>query len=161
MGFAHFGGMNHVMGDDGFRGFSDSCWSSMTQMSGVSQMNAGLQIGSSFGQLMQQSLQPHQSSQAMSQYSSVQPHMGLSYDPTPTASSPSSMSSSMYASPYYSMSSSGDSPVSNGIPEASVTPEMTYSTPDTGEVWRGSSLATLRQKAIEHMENTVSMTGYS
>lgn len=66
--------------------------------------------------------------------------------------------SPMYGSPY-AVTSSCDLSLPNGAVTSSVNTSMSSmacSMQDLGDTWRGSSIATLRQKALEH---SVSLTG--
>ena len=85
----------------------------------------------------------------------------------PSSGSPSSMSStmmnhspgttSMYSSAAaYGMTPPCDPQLTNGSPPPGMTSQVTCGMEDIGDMWRGTSIASLRRKALEH---TVSMGG--
>ncbi len=145
-GLSPFGSMN-----DGIYGFPDTRWTGMTQMGPTS-----LPLGASLGprQGMSQSLQTLQNPVTMASLG-----MGMS-NPCSTSlsngmnSSPTGLS--VYSSAYGVSSSTCDSPLSNSnvssFVSSQMASQMAYSMQDVGDAWRGSSIASLRQKALEHKD---------
>jgi len=158
--------------------------SQMSQMSQVSQMQAmqmsqmpqipGAAPMTSSGLPIAASLGPHRHQGFGQSFQSLQGHPPMSshyggHSPTSLPLSngggmsgdSSPPGTSMYSWPGSVGASSCDSPLSNGIQgnSTSVTPPNMSGCgmQDVGDVWRGTSIASLRRKALEH---TVSMTGF-
>ncbi|XP_074651208.1 homeobox protein orthopedia-like [Tubulanus polymorphus] len=69
----------------------------------------------------------------------------------------SSNNGTMYSSPYCVTTTTCPSPLSNQTSSSSVTSQMTCNMQDLGETWRGTSIASLRRKALEH---SATVTGF-
>ncbi|KAK2159656.1 hypothetical protein NP493_1699g00013 [Ridgeia piscesae] len=121
--------------NDSLCGFADSRWAGMTQMQ---QMTGGSPL----------SLPPAMPRQTLAQSLATQGALcnaggftgGMGLNPS---------CPSLYT-PQYGMTSSCDSPLQNGGMVPQMTSQMTCGMQDMGDTWRGSSIASLRRKALEH-----------
>ena len=141
-GLSPFGGMNDTL--CGFHP-SDTRWTGMTHQ--MSQMTgAGL------------TLPPTLPRQGIAQSLPTPVSMGGlgNHSPVSLGNGVGGGGGSMYSSPY--MTSSCDSPLSNTSPPVTtLSSQMPCSMQEMGETWRGTSIAQLRRKAMEH---TASMSGF-
>ena len=150
-----FGGMN-----DSFCAFppADSRWTGMTQLP---QMAGGSPL----------SLPPSLPRQGLGQtFASSTSSLGALGNPGSVSSlgngvspSPPGGTASMYNT-HYGPTSSCDSPLSNATAPSSVTSQMgSYNgapSQDMNDTWRGTSIAELRRKALEHSTSVNGMTGF-
>ena len=141
-------GMNGM--NDGLCGFhpSDGRWTGMTQMG---QMGQNPLMPPSLPRQTMQSLQTPGTMGGLSLNNNGSVSSLMSNGMNASPPNPSSMYSSAYC-----VTSSCDSPLSNSG-GSGVTSQMACSMQDVGDAWRGSSIASLRRKALEH---TASMTGF-
>nr|ABR68849.1 orthopedia [Platynereis dumerilii] len=139
-GLSPFGGMNDLCT------FPDTRWTGMAQMPQMGGTNLQLGPAGLGGRQSMQGMGP-MSMSGLGNMSGSSMLNGMN-SPSPTGS--------MYSSPYC-VTSSCDSQLTNGQGPVSVSSQMACSMQDVGDAWRGSSIASLRRKALEH---TVSMTGF-
>lgn len=129
---------------------SDTRWASMSQI--PTPMN-GNQFGLATAiprQGLAQSLSPQVSVAGLNQSNVL--GNGITCNVTNTVNSPSIYNSA------YCVPSSGTSPMSDGSQSPSIsTSQIPCAMQELGDAWRGTSIASLRRKALEH---TVSMSGF-
>ncbi|XP_071166412.1 homeobox protein orthopedia-like [Mytilus galloprovincialis] len=150
-GLPHFGSMN-----DGLCGFhpSDTRWSGMSSMSGMTNLGGSIN-GNPLtfpSSLQRQGLGQGFGSQVSIAGLADAVNVSLGNNLMPNASS-------IYNSNYGVQVASCSSPLqsnSNSPPAMSNT-QMTCGMQEIGEAWRGSSIASLRRKALEH---TVTLSGF-
>lgn len=150
---AGMGGMSSMTGMGSMTGMSSvASMSHMGQMTGggalslppsLPRQNIGSTVGQSLSTPMVGCLNSGGSSGSSSSNNNVMGGHGMS-------SSPPSSSMYSYGTPTANTSTC-ESPLSNT--STNPTSQMTCSMQDMGDVWRGSSIATLRRKALEHSIN--------